>query len=253
MSDHPAPEPREDRYVRQRQLPELGDEGHRRIRAARVTIVGCGALGSGSADPLVRSGIGQLTLIDADRLTEHNLQRVSVYREQDIGRPKVEALAEALRATNRDSEIRSMFDRLTPANTARLLAETDLVIDGLDNYTSRYALNDACITHRIPWVFGAVAGTFGMMMLIVPGASACLRCLFPEAPDPHSVLTAGTSGLLAPTPRLIASLQAASALRWIADPDPGQAGRLVFADCWNFSVFEQRVEINDNCILCRDL
>ena len=250
MSGHPVPQPQEDRYVRQRQLPELGEEGHRRIRAARVAIVGCGALGSGSADPLVRSGIGRLTLIDADRLTEHNLQRVSVYRESDIGRPKVEALAEALRATNRDCDIRPVFERLTSGNALRLLAEADVVIDGLDNYTSRYVLNDACVSRRIPWVFGAVAGTSGMTMLIVPGASACLRCLFPEPPDPDSVLTAGTSGLLAPIPRLIASLQAASAFRWIADPDPRQAGRLLFADCWSSSFFEQCVEINRDCTLC---
>jgi len=250
MSDHRTSEQTEDRYARQWQLPELGTDGHRRIRESGVVIVGCGALGSNSADLLARSGIGRLTLIDADHLAEHNLQRVASYREQDIGRPKVEALADALRAANRDVQVHTVIDRVRAGNASELIAQGDLVIDGLDNYASRYVVNDACVSSGMPWVFGAVAATSGITMLIVPGEGACLRCLFPEAPPPDSVLTAGTSGLLAPTPRLIASLQVAFALRWISDPDSSRASRLLFVDCWDPSWFEQPVARNADCPSC---
>ncbi len=255
MRNQPPRKQPQDRYARQRQLREVGTEGHRRIRETSVVIVGCGALGSNSADLLVRSGIGRLTLVDADRLADHNLQRVAVYREQDVSRPKVEALAEALRRTNRDVEIQAVADRIRADNADRLVLEGDILIDGLDNFSSRYVVNDACVSNRIPWVFGAVAGTFGMTMLIVPGRSACLRCLFPEPPDPERVLTAGNTGLLAPIPRVIASLQVATALRWISDPDPGsgRAGMLQFGDCWTASLSEQQVTRHVDCPACGDI
>ncbi|MBN1858772.1 HesA/MoeB/ThiF family protein [Candidatus Bipolaricaulota bacterium] len=246
-----SPKQPEDRYARQWQLPELGAEGHRRIRERGVVIVGCGALGSNSADLLVRSGIGRLTLVDADRLTENNLQRVAVYREEDTARPKAEALAEALRAINRDVEIRAVIDRIRESNARRLVLEGDILIDGLDNYASRYVVNGACVATGIPWVFGAVAGTFGMTMLIAPGTSACLHCLFPEPPDREHVLTAGNSGLIAPIPRIIAALQVATALRWITAPDSCQAGMLRFIDCWTASLSEQRVTRNLDCPTCK--
>jgi len=183
-----------DRYLRQMALPEIGNLGQERLRDSTVLVAGCGALGSNSAEIVARAGVGRIVLIDSDTVEMGNLQRQGLLREADIGEPKAEAAASALRRINSDIEIDFKVERIGAGNVERFLAGVDLVLDGFDNMPSRYLLNDACVKHKVPWVFAAVAGTFGMTMPIIPHKTACLRCLSPDPVPDEFVLTAGNSG-----------------------------------------------------------
>jgi len=227
----------------------VGEEGQRRLNAASVLIAGCGALGSNSAEILARAGIGRILLIDSDVVELTNLQRQGLMDAADVGRPKADVVAEALRQINPEIRIAAEVVRIAAGNIERLITDIDLVLDGFDNLESRYLLNDACVKSAIPWIFATVAGTFGMTMPILPGEGPCLRCLFPEPAPEEAVLTAGTSGLINTIPRAIVALQATQAMKIILRSFAPPV-RLTTYDIWQESFSAQKIPRNPGCLCC---
>ncbi len=224
-----------DRYARQVVFPPVEEQGQRRLLGATALIVGCGALGSGTAELLARAGVGTLRLVDRDYLELHNLQRQSLYDERLLA----EALPKAVAAARRIGEINSSIVAeahpvdLTGDNALEFFDGVDIVLDGTDNWETRYLLNDAAVRTGTPWVYGGVLGAAGMSMAIVPGSTPCLRCIFPDPPPPGGD-TCETAGALGPAVWLVASVQAMSALR-ILIGDPPEA-RLTTVDAWNAGI-----------------
>ncbi|MEO8658944.1 MAG: ThiF family adenylyltransferase, partial [Bryobacteraceae bacterium] len=169
-----------DRYSRQIRYKPLGEAGQRRIMAAHVTIVGCGALGSFHAGALARAGVGRIRLIDRDYVELSNLQRQWLYDETDAeeGLPKAVAAARHLAHVNSGVAVEPVVADLTPSNASELLSGTDLILDGADNFEVRYLINDWCVQQSVPWIYGAAVGSYGLTMAILPGQGPCLRCVF---------------------------------------------------------------------------
>lgn len=203
-----------DRYSRQILFPPIGAEGQRRIARASVCIVGCGALGSFQAEALARAGVGRLRLIDRDYVDYTNLQRQWLYSESDAENeaPKVVAAARRLHQINRDVEIQTLVNDFTPSNAEELAAECDLILDGTDNFETRYLLNDLSVKHGVPWIYGAALGSYGVVMPVTPGSSPCFSCIYPEPPAGLQP-TCDVNGVLASATACVAALQVAAAMR----------------------------------------
>lgn len=204
-----------ERHSRQLLFPEIGKKGQEQIAAARVAIVGCGALGTVAAEILVRAGVGTLTLIDRDVVELSNLQRQSLFTENDAkgAREKSLAAAAALREIDSSVGIRALVEDLVPKNAERLLAGHDLFIDATDNFAARFLLNDVAWKSRIPWVYGAAVSAEGTFAVFRPGLTPCFRCFLEELPSPGSTPTCDTAGVIGPITHLVASLQASEALK----------------------------------------
>ena len=174
----------DDRYARQELFAGIGPEGQARIRAARVVVLGCGALGSAASEALVRAGVGALTVVDRDFVEASNLQRQSLFDEDDArqGLPKAVAAEARLRRLNSDVRVVGRVQDVGADEALQLLAECDLALDGSDNFELRYLLNDAAVKLGRPWIYAACAGSYGLTLLVRPGASACLRCVLGDRP-----------------------------------------------------------------------
>lgn len=218
-------------------LPAIGRAGQERLAAAHVLIAGCGALGSASANLLARAGVGRLTIVDRDYVELHNLQRQSLFDEQDVEAhvPKAAAAADKLGRVNSAIEVRSVVEDINSATIERLLGGVDLVVDGLDNFETRYLINDAAVKLGVPWVYGGVIGTYGLTMTIRPGSTACLRCVFPEPPAAGSAPTCDTAGVLGPAVDVIAAMQAAEAIKLIVGDTAALNPGLFSIDVWNLA------------------
>ena len=237
LIDHPIGVS-EHRYVRQTIHPAIGADGQERLRAARVLLVGCGALGTHIADTLVRAGIGFVRIADRDIPVLHNLQRQSLFDEQDVaeGLPKAAAAARRLAAVNSEVRVEPVVADVNGGNIESLLTDVDFVLDGTDNFEARYLINDACVKHGKPWVYGGVIGSYGMSMTIIPGETPCMRCIFPEAPAPGDAPTCDTAGVLGPVVSLVASIQAAEAMKLaLGRPEALNTG-LLSLDVWDWSI-----------------
>jgi adenylyltransferase/sulfurtransferase len=217
------------RYSRQVALQQIGRRGQERLAAVTVTIVGCGGLGTVSAGLLGRAGVAHLRLVDDDTVEISNLHRQVLYDEGDLGRPKVVAAAEKLRAINGDVAVQPVIARLNPRNATALLAGSDLVLDGTDNDSSRYVINEVCISERIPWVFAAVDGSYGLAMAIVPGETPCFCCAFGDSIS-SSAPSQGDKGILGAAAHMVAAIQASQALRILLGA--GYAKGLIHLDGW---------------------
>ncbi len=239
----------ENRYLRQTTLPEIGADGQRHLQRSHVLIAGCGALGSNSAEALVRAGVGKLTIVDSDKLELGNLQRQGLLSEDDVGKSKAMAMAQALARVDSRTDIQYQVARISAENVERLLTGVHLVLDGFDNLPARYLMNDACVKQGIPWVFAAVAGTFGMAMPIIPGKTACLRCLSPDPAPDRYVLTAGNAGLLNTIPRAIVAIQVTMALQIIIGAFTPPTN-LVTYDIWHGRFSSLPIERNLACPAC---
>src|SRR5579875_1348154 len=174
----------ESRYSRQIRFAPFGQEGQRRLRSARVAIAGCGALGSAQAELLARAGVGSLRLIDRDFVEWSNLQRQFLFTESDAREalPKAAAAARRLREINQEVALEPVVADLTPANAAELFEHADLILDGCDNFETRYLINDAAVRAGVPWIYGAAVGSYGLTLPVVPERTACFRCVYPEPP-----------------------------------------------------------------------
>ncbi len=233
----------EDRHARQMTFPPVGAAGQERLRAARVLVAGCGGLGAAAAELLARAGVGLLRLVDRDVVEWTNLHRTALYDETDAreGRPKADAAARHLAAIDPRVLVEPFVGTIGPASVATAIHGMDLVVDGLDNFPARYALNDACVRAGLPWVHGAVLGAYGVSTTIVPGVTPCLRCLQPELPAPEDAPTCVTAGVLGPAAHLIASLEAAQALRWLVTREAPRPPVMLSVDAWELR--PQRIEL----------
>ncbi len=240
-----------DRFSRQIRFAPFGPEGQTNLAAATAVIVGCGALGTVQASLLARAGVGTLRLIDRDYVEESNLQRQVLFTEDDAknAMPKAEAARRHLLAANSSVGIEAHIVDLDPGNAAELL-DADVILDGTDNFETRFLLNDFAIREGIPWIYGAAVGSYGIAMPVLPDETACFRCIYP-APPSGVQPTCETAGVLGPVTSLIASFQAMEALK-ILSGRPAAVRRCIFtADLWSGPVRETAMPPRDpDCPAC---
>jgi molybdopterin-synthase adenylyltransferase len=232
------------RYSRQELFAGIGPEGQARIREGRVVVVGCGALGSVAAEMMARAGVGELVIVDRDFVEESNLQRQSLFDESDVARgmPKAAAAEARLQEINSEVAVRGIVADLAADNAAELLSGATLVLDGTDNFETRFLVNDVCVREGVPWVYGACVGAYGLALLVRPGVSPCLRCLLEERPAPGSGPTCDTAGVVAPIVHVVAGIQAGEALKVLAGRTEALLAGLVTVDLWqgHFEVMDLR-------------
>jgi len=223
----------EERYSRQVLFQGIGAEGQRRLAAARVAIMGCGAIGSAVASLLARAGVGTLRIIDRDYVEPSNLQRQTLFDENDAAEsvPKAVAAARKIAAFNSEIVVEPEVVDLTPANIATLLAGADLVLDGTDNFETRYLVNDYAVQNGMPWVYAAAVASYAATMSILPGETACLACIFPASPR-GVVETCDTSGILNSAVNLVASLAATETLKLLVGAREQLRRTLLSIDVW---------------------
>ena len=223
-----------DRYARQVIFPGIGEAGQQRLRESRVALIGCGALGTVLANVLARAGVGFLRIVDRDYVELSNLQRQILFDEQDArdGVPKATAAVEKLQRVNSEIEYEAIVEDFGSENAERIVGDVDLALDGTDNLDTRYVLNDVCVKLGTPWVYLAAVASYGVLMPIVPGETACLRCVFPAQPDPGSIDTCDTAGVLGPMPGIVANLAAAEALKLLLGARERLNRGLTWIDCW---------------------
>lgn len=225
------------RYSRQELFAGIGPEGQRRLRAARVLVVGCGALGSCLAEMLTRAGVGSLTVVDRDYVEPSNLQRQSLFEEADAerGLPKAVAAETRLRRLNSEVALSGIVADVTAENADGLVDRADLVLDGTDNFETRFLLNDVCVRLGVPWVYGACVGAHGLALLVRPGETPCLRCVLGERPEPGAGPTCDTAGVVAPIAHVVAGIQAGEALKLLAGRKESLLPGMAMVDLWNGS------------------
>ncbi len=242
-----------ERYSRQVRFAPIGEAGQARLSGSSVVIVGLGALGSVVADQLTRAGVGRLTLIDRDFVELSNLQRQTLYDEEDVrlNLPKAVAAEKKLGRINSTVEVEVVVDDLNPSNVEEHIDGADLVLDAVDNFETRFVLNDACRKLGLPWIYSAAVGSYGLVLPILP-ESACLRCVVDELPAPGSSPTCDTAGVIAPITNLIASIEVTEALRILVGAfDPGDV-RLISVDVWErrFHTLRMSPDLRKSCPLC---
>ena len=232
----------EERYSRQILFCGIGAEGQRRLAAARVAIVGCGATGSALASLLGRAGVGRLRIIDRDYVEASNLQRQSLFDEKDAAEslPKAIAAARKIAGFNSEIVVEPRVEDVVPANINVLLEEMDVIIDGTDNFETRYLLNDYAVKNSVPWIYSAAVGSYALTLNVLPGKTACLACIFPDTPR-GMVETCETSGILNTAVNLVASIAATEAVKLLVG---GAAGEQLRRTLWSFDVWKnQHAEI----------
>ncbi|HEX3601784.1 MAG TPA: ThiF family adenylyltransferase [Lacipirellulaceae bacterium] len=244
------------RYERQARFAPLGDEGQLRLLAGRVLVCGCGALGSVVAETLVRAGVGFVRIVDRDFVELNNLQRQVLYDEQDVADnlPKAIAAANKLRRINSEIEIEPVVADVTHNNVTSLAGDVDLIVDGTDNFATRFLLNDFAVKYRKPWIYGGCIGAEGQTMTIVPGETACLACLIEEAPPPGTTPTCDTAGIIGPIVNVVASIEAAEALKFLSGHGDAISRRLTIIDLWDNQLRHvdlARLRENGDCRVCK--
>jgi molybdopterin/thiamine biosynthesis adenylyltransferase len=239
------------RYVRQMTFREVGEEGQRKLLSSAVAVIGIGGLGTHIADNLVRAGVGRVKLVDRDYVELNNLQRQMLFDEEDGARrrPKVEAAALKLSRINSQVRIEPLVLDVASDNVEDVIGDVDLVLDGCDNFETRYLLNEACVKRDIPWVYGGAVASYGMTMTIVPQQTPCFQCVFPERPASESAPTCATVGVLASVVAIMASLECSEALKLLINRGKLNEG-LIHVDVWenSFEVFS--VERRKTCPVC---
>ena len=224
-----------DRYSRQTRFAPLGPDGQAKLAAARVAVVGCGALGSVVAMTLARAGVGFLRLVDRDIPELSNLPRQVLFDEADVaaGLPKAVAAAGRLATINSEISIEPVVADLSAANAADLLGGCDVIVDGSDNFEARFLVNEVACRRRVPWVHGGAIGAEGRVLAIVPGRTACLRCLIPEPPAAGSLPTCDTAGIIGPAAVVVGAVEAAEAIKLVVGAPEAASNRLLVCDLWS--------------------
>jgi molybdopterin/thiamine biosynthesis adenylyltransferase len=242
-----------ERYSRQILFDKIGREGQERLLRSRVLIVGCGALGTAQAESLARAGVGHLRLLDRDFVESSNLQRQTMFTERDAQErlPKSIACAAHLAEINSDVHVESEVADVNHTNIERLIQGCDLVLDGTDNFSTRYLINDACVKHGVNWVYGAAVGSSGATMSVRPGTTPCLRCVFEEPPQPGSAPTCDTAGVIMPIISVVAAIQVSETLKLLMGHVNELHGSLMQVDIWSNQW--HRIELKDpwpDCPTC---
>ncbi|HEX3133862.1 MAG TPA: ThiF family adenylyltransferase [Planctomycetota bacterium] len=244
----------DERYSRQVRFAPIGAAGQAQLAAARVAVIGCGALGTAIAEQLCRAGVGCLRLIDRDFVEWSNLQRQSLFSEDDARRsaPKAVAAAERLHAINSTCVIESLVEDLRAANAERLLAGVDVVLDGCDNFPTRHLVNEVCCKQATPWIYGACVGSYGLSVAIIPGQTPCLRCLQDELPGAGETPTCDTAGIIPPAVQMVAAWQIAEALKLLTGHHAAVRRELWASDLWRGTFQRLRLDgwRQPGCTVC---
>lgn len=224
-----------DRYSRQARFSGIGAAGQERLRAGRVLVVGCGALGTVAVDLLARAGVGHITVVDRDFVELSNLQRQLLFDEADAaaGTPKAVAAAAAVARINSEVEVRPLVADVTPDNVERLVEDAQVVLDGTDNFETRLLLNDACVKRGVPWIYGGAIGSTGMSMTVLPGETPCFRCTFPRRPQAGTMATCETAGVLSSTVVIVTALQFTEVVKLLVGDREHLNKGLVAFDVWS--------------------
>ncbi len=240
------------RYSRHLIMPEVGVPGQQRLKAARVLCVGAGGLGSPAALYLTAAGVGTLGLVDFDTVDVSNLQRQVLYTTADVGRPKLAAAAERLTALNPDLNVVSHQERLTSANALRIFADYDVIVDGADNFPTRYLVNDACVLLGKPNAYGSIFRFEGQASVFATEGGPCYRCLYPEPPPPGLVPSCAEGGVLGVLPGIIGTIQATEAIKIITRAGQTLAGRLLLIDALAMEFRSMNLRRDPACPVCGD-
>lgn len=260
-----------ERYHRQMLLPGFGEDGQRRLLDSTALLLGCGALGSVAADMLARAGVGRLVIVDRDFVEMTNLQRQVLFDERDVtaGIPKAEAAKRKLAHINSTVEITAIVDDVNHTNIERIAGGADVLVDGLDNFETRYLANDLAVKRGIPYVYGAAVGTTGMAFTVLPHtggtaaweqhpagslATPCFRCLFEELPAPGTAATCDTAGVIGPAVGIVANFQVAETLKILTGNYEQVSRKLLNIDLWANEIMQLGVanaRENGNCPCCK--
>ncbi len=243
------------RYDRQMRYAPLGEAGQRRLAAGRALVCGCGALGSVIANTLVRAGVGFVRIVDRDFLEMNNLQRQVLFDEQDVadGLPKAIAAARRLQRINSAVTIEPVVVDVTHTNLGQLANDVDVIVDGTDNFSIRFLLNDFAVKNDTPWVYGGTIGAEGQTMTILPGETACLACVISDAPPPGSTPTCETAGILGSAVGVIASIEALEAIKILSGHRDAISRHLTVIDLWENSLRRvdlSRLRSENDCRVC---
>src|SRR6184192_2098091 len=223
-----------ERYSRQILFGGIGGEGQSRLLNSRALIIGCGALGSAQAEALARAGVGTLRIVDRDFVEFSNLQRQTMFTERDATErlPKSIACAGHVREINSDVVVEPEIVDANHSNAERLIQDCDVVLDGTDNFATRYLINDACIKHDVNWIYGAAVGSYGVTMTVRANETPCLRCVFPETPPAASAPTCDTAGVIMPIISMVAAVQVSEALKLLVGQTEDLHRSLMQFDVW---------------------
>lgn len=239
------------RYSRQMLVKDIGEEGQRKLSQSRVLLVGCGALGTAIANILVRAGVGFLRIVDGDIVEESNLQRQNLFDEEHVkqGLPKAVAALGVLRRVNSDVELDAVVGEFDPKNGEKYARDVNLILDGTDNFQTRFLINNIAVKHGIPWIHGGVVSTSGIVMNILPGEGPCLECLYPYPPA-GGLLTCHTAGVLGTITSVIGSLQANEAIKYLTGNEEKMVKGLLYIDLWDGTFERVEVARKEGCKCC---
>jgi len=232
------------RYDRQIMIPGLGEQGQKKLKEARVLIAGAGGLGSPISIYLAAAGVGKIRLVDHDKVELSNLNRQVLHWNEDVGRKKYESASGKLRRLNSDIRVEASGETIAEENISQLVADCDLIVDAMDNFTTRYLLNRAALDRNIPFIHGAVYGFEGRVTTIIPGKTACLRCLFRTSPPPEKFPVIGV------TPAVIGCIQATEAIKYITGIGELLADRLLIYDGLTLTFSELKLKKDADCPDC---
>jgi adenylyltransferase/sulfurtransferase len=238
------------RYSRHLIMPEVGMDGQTKLKAAKVLCIGAGGLGSPLTLYLAAAGVGTLGVVDFDVVDFSNLQRQIIHTTADVGRPKLDSAAEKIKAINPYVEVRPFETRLTSANALDLFRQFDIVVDGTDNFPTRYLVNDACVLTGKPNVYGSIFRFEGQVSVFATEAGPCYRCLYPEPPPPGLVPSCAEGGVLGILPGLIGVMQATEAIKLILGAGEPLIGRLLLVDALSMKFRELKLRKNPDCPVC---
>ncbi len=241
-----------DRYSRHIFLDGVGSEGQAKLLDANVLVLGAGGLGAPIIQYLAAAGVGTLGIADDDVVERSNLQRQIIHRDADIGREKVESAREFVEELNPDIDVIEHPVRVTPDNVEDLIADYDFVVDGTDNFQTRYLVNDACTLAGVPFSHGAIFRFEGQITTFADPDGPCYRCIFPEAPPDGMVPNCATAGVLGVLPGTVGCIQATEAVKWILDKGELLDGRMIFYDALEMSFDEMRIAPKPDCPVCGD-
>jgi molybdopterin/thiamine biosynthesis adenylyltransferase/rhodanese-related sulfurtransferase len=241
------------RYSRHLLIPEVGEQGQLKLLDSKVLLIGAGGLGSPASLYLAAAGVGRLGIVDADVVDESNLQRQIVHSTEGIGEPKVDSAKRAIEALNPDVQVVTYKERLTSENIERILADGwDVIVDGADNFPTRYLVNDASVWHDIPVVHGSIYRFEGQVTVFKPHEGPCYRCLFPTPPPPELAPSCAEGGVLGVLPGVIGSLQASEALKLALGIGEPLIGRLLLFDALSAEFNEVKLRRDPNCPVCSE-
>ncbi|MEZ5345963.1 MAG: molybdopterin-synthase adenylyltransferase MoeB [Pyrinomonadaceae bacterium] len=240
------------RYSRHLILPEVGPEGQRKLKAARVLMIGAGGLGSPLGLYLAAAGIGTIGVVDMDVVDESNLQRQIIHGTKDVGRPKIESAAERLGDINPNTKIETFETRLTSENALELFRDFDVIVDGTDNFPTRYLVNDASVITGKPNVYGSIFRFEGQASVFWAAKGACYRCLYPEPPPPGLVPSCAEGGVLGVLPGIVGTIQANETIKVILGAEGILLNRLLLFDAWQMTFRQVKLRKNPDCPVCSE-